>query len=72
MIRGTNCLTFMRNIKARMLLSRFWTNQFWQGEIPVAKARLVQAWIEIHRESLLADWELAVNGEKPFAIEPLR
>ncbi|MCK0509354.1 DUF4160 domain-containing protein [Aromatoleum anaerobium] len=42
------------------------------GEIPVAKARLVQAWIEIHRESLLADWELAVNGEKPFAIEPLR
>lgn len=42
------------------------------GEIPVAKTRLVQAWIEIHRESLLADWELAVNGEKPFAIEPLR
>jgi hypothetical protein len=42
------------------------------GEIPVAKLRLVQAWIEIHRESLLADWELAVNGEKPFAIDPLR
>ena len=42
------------------------------GEIPVAKLRLVQAWIEIHRESLLADWDLAVNGEKPFAIDPLR
>ncbi len=42
------------------------------GEIPVAKVRLVQAWIEIHRESLLADWELAVNGQAPFAIEPLR
>jgi hypothetical protein len=42
------------------------------GEIPVAKVRLVQAWIEIHRESLLADWELAVNGQTPFAIEPLR
>ncbi len=41
------------------------------GEIPVAKVRLVQAWIEIHRESLLADWELAVNGQTPFAIEPL-
>jgi len=25
------------------------------GDIPVAKIRLVQAWIEIHRESLLAD-----------------
>ncbi|MBU0501406.1 MAG: DUF4160 domain-containing protein [Gammaproteobacteria bacterium] len=42
------------------------------GEIPAAKSRLVQAWIEIHRESLLADWELAVNGQTPFAIDPLR
>ena len=42
------------------------------GEIPVSRARLVQAWIEIHRESLLADWELAVNGQTPFVIEPLR
>jgi hypothetical protein len=42
------------------------------GEIPTAKARLVQAWIEIHRDALLADWELAVNGNPPFPIEPLR
>ena len=42
------------------------------GEIPQTKSRLVQAWIEIHRESLLANWELAVNGLSPFAIEPLR
>ncbi len=42
------------------------------GEIPTNKARLVQAWIEIHREALLADWALAVNGETPFPIEPLR
>lgn len=42
------------------------------GEIPPAKAKLVAAWIEIHRESLLADWELAVNGQTPFPIEPLR
>lgn len=42
------------------------------GAIPAAKVRLVQAWIEIHRESLLADWELAVNGQTPFAIDPLR
>jgi hypothetical protein len=25
------------------------------GKLPVAKVRLVQAWIEIHRESLMAD-----------------
>lgn len=42
------------------------------GEIPPAKAKLVEAWIEIHRESLLADWDLAVNGQTPFPIEPLR
>ena len=42
------------------------------GDIPLSKLRLVQAWIEIHRDALMADWELAVNGQPPFAIEPLR
>jgi hypothetical protein len=42
------------------------------GKLPLAKTRLVQAWIEIHRESLLADWELAVNGQALLPIEPLR
>lgn len=42
------------------------------GEIPLPKIRLVQAWIEIHREDLLADWELAVNGQTLFPIDPLR
>jgi len=42
------------------------------GDIPRAKTRLVQAWIEIHRDELLADWELAVNGQTPFPIDPLR
>jgi len=32
----------------------------------------LQAWLEIHREDLMADWELAVNGMTPFPIEPLR
>lgn len=36
------------------------------------KDRLVQAWIEIHREELMADWQLAVHGEEVFKIEPLR
>lgn len=42
------------------------------GELPRGKERLVQAWIELHREELRADWELAVQGETPFRIEPLR
>jgi hypothetical protein len=42
------------------------------GELPSGKARLVQAWIEIHRVELQAAWELAVNGEEVFRIDPLR
>lgn len=42
------------------------------GELPAGKARLVQAWIEIHREELIADWTLAANGEEVFKIEPLK
>ncbi|MGM0621657.1 MAG: DUF4160 domain-containing protein [Bacteroidota bacterium] len=42
------------------------------GEIPGRKMKLVQAWVEIHKEELLADWQLCQNGEKPFKIDPLR
>ena len=42
------------------------------GELPTSKARLVQAWIEIHRDELLANWQLAVNGDELFRIDPLR
>ena len=42
------------------------------GEFPGRQTKFVQAWIEIHREELLADWELCQNGEKPFPIDPLR
>ena len=42
------------------------------GSLPQAKMKLVQAWIEIHRENLLADWKLAVAGEPVFKIDPLR
>ncbi|HHG85050.1 MAG TPA: DUF4160 domain-containing protein [Bacteroidetes bacterium] len=34
--------------------------------------KLVQAWIEIHKDELMADWELASNGEQIFKIEPLK
>ena len=43
-----------------------------EGNIKAGKLKLVQAWIEIHKEDLMADWELAKNGQKVFSIEPLR
>ena len=43
-----------------------------EGRLPRAKMKLIQAWIEIHRDELMADWDLAVNGQIPYKIEPLR
>ena len=42
------------------------------GNLPPRQIKLVQAWIEIHREDLDADWELAVAGQEPFRIPPLQ
>ena len=43
-----------------------------EGGLPPKQIRLVFAWIEIHKEELIADWDLCQNGEKPFSIEPLK
>ena len=42
------------------------------GELPSRQLRLLVAWIEIHREELMADWALATEGVQPLKIEPLR
>ncbi len=42
------------------------------GEFPRKQTKMVEAWIEIHKEELIADWELCQNGEKPFKIDPLK
>lgn len=43
-----------------------------EGSLPTKQLKMVQAWIEIHKEELFVDWELAVNGEEPFRIAPLQ
>jgi hypothetical protein len=42
------------------------------GSLPPKQTKLILAWAELHKEELLADWQLAANGELPFKIEPLR
>ena len=48
------------------------TGDILAGELLVKKLKLVIAWIEIHKEELLADWDITQSGEEPFRIEPLR
>jgi hypothetical protein len=43
-----------------------------EGELPGKQYKLVQAWIALHADELMADWKLAVSGATPDKIEPLR
>jgi len=43
-----------------------------EGKLKSNKMKLVQAWIEIHQDELMADWKLAVNGDEIFKIDPLK
>ena len=43
-----------------------------KGELPPKKAKLVIAWIAIHKEDLEADWRLVDSDQRFFRIDPLR
>jgi len=42
------------------------------GSLPSKKQKMVQAWIAIHEDELIADWKLAVDGKEIFRIDPLK
>ncbi len=42
-----------------------------EGDLPRNKMKLVQAWLEIHRDEIMADWSLAVRGLPVQKIKPL-
>ena len=41
------------------------------GQLPRKQLRLMQAWIDLHRNELMADWALATLGELPYRIDLL-
>ena len=43
-----------------------------EGRLRTSQLRLVQAWIEIHKDELMANWEHAIKGEPVSRIAPLR
>lgn len=42
------------------------------GDFPKDKFKLVAAWMEIHKDELMADWKLAVEGQTVFKIDALK
>ena len=54
------------------LCLRYQTEKYWKVPSQGGELKLVLAWMEIHRDELLADWELAASGQSPYKIEPLK
>lgn len=42
------------------------------GDFPAKQLRMVQVWVDIHKEELMANWELVISGEEPFRVAPLQ
>jgi hypothetical protein len=42
------------------------------GSLPPRKIPLVKAWIILHQEELMANWELATHEQNIYKIEPLK
>ncbi len=45
--------------------------EYIEGNLPRKQIKLIEAWAELHKEELDADWTLAHAGELPFKIKPL-
>lgn len=48
------------------------TVELMAGSLPTRQRRLVEAWAEVHREELLANWERLQAGASPLPVPPLR
>lgn len=42
------------------------------GSMPRKQTRLISAWVELHRDELLANWELAKQDQPLYKIAPLQ
>lgn len=42
------------------------------GSIPNKQRKLVEAWIELRKEELIALWNILQDGNKGFSIDPIK
>lgn len=60
---------YYQNLKATVDIN---TCEIIEGNLSSKQNKLVIAWAELHKDDLLANWDLAQNGEIPFKIDPLK
>ncbi|MBP5233608.1 MAG: DUF4160 domain-containing protein [Planctomycetes bacterium] len=42
------------------------------GSMPPRQTKFIVAWAELHKEELMANWELATRQQPIYKIDPLR
>lgn len=42
------------------------------GSMPKKQTKLISAWAEIHKEELIANWDLAMHEQQLYKIDPLK
>ena len=42
------------------------------GPLPSKQASIVKAWTLIHQDELKANWQLLMNDETPYKIDPIK
>lgn len=42
------------------------------GEMPKKQVKLIAAWVELHKDELLANWKLAIDEQPLYRIDPLK
>lgn len=63
--------TFTRNISGQEIAVAL-DGTILEGDFPKGKMKLLEAWMEIHREELEANWTLISNGEQVSRVDPLK
>jgi hypothetical protein len=48
------------------------TGKVIEGNLPPTAKRLVKRWVELHKDELFANWEIAQQSQTPFKITPLK
>ncbi len=43
-----------------------------EGSFPSKQLKLIEAWMALHEDELMADWQLLYEGDNYFKIDPLK
>lgn len=43
-----------------------------EGDMPMKQRKFIAAWAELHKDELIANWELAMSEQPLYKIDPLR